>query len=200
MAAASRTFARFVTGAAALAGILSASTWIAAQQPAGQRQRPAATFGSSVDLVTVNVVVRDKSGNIVRGLTRDDFTVTEDGRPQTISTFDFEEITRQPIDVAPAAMPTVLGGIGRAAAADTPLPAAPAAAIDMHGRRLIAMLFDISSMQPEEAFRAATAAREYVEKKLTPADMVAITVLSTTLRVVQDFTADANCCCRRSTR
>ena len=60
----------------------------------------------------------------------------------------------------------------------------------MHGRRLIAMLFDLSSMQPEEAFRAATAARDYVEKKLTPADMVAITVLSTTLRVVQDFTSD----------
>ncbi len=124
----------------------------------------------------------------MRGLTRDDFTMTEDGRPQTISTFDFEEIAQQPIDVAPAAMPTVLGSVGRAV--EAPAPAAEVKPVDMHGRRLIAMLFDLSSMQPEEAFRAATAARDYVEKKLTPADMVAITVLSTTLRVVQDFTGD----------
>jgi VWFA-related protein len=162
----------------------------AAQQPAAStRQRPAATFRSSIDLVTINVVVRDKNGNIVRGLTRDDFSITEDGQPQKISTFDFEEITQQPIDVAPAAMPTVLGSVGRAPA-EAPAPAPEVAPIDMHGRRLIAMLFDLSSMQPEEAFRAATAARDYVEKKLTPADMVALTVLSTTLRVVQDFTGD----------
>src|SRR5512133_1524126 len=185
MAAAPRTSARVV--AVALAGFLATSAGIVAQEPAGQRQRPAATFRSSIDLVTINVVVRDKDGNVVRGLTRDDFTITEDGRPQAITTFDFEEITREPIEVAPTAMPTVFGSIGRAAtaAATPPSTPSPASPIDMHGRRLIAMLFDISSMQPEEAFRAATAARDYVEKKLTPADMVAITVLSTTLRVVQ---------------
>ena len=116
--------------------------------PAGQRSAP--TFRSSIDLVTINVVVRDKDGNIVRGLTRDDFTVTEDGKPQSISTFDFEEITRQPLDAMPETMPTVLGGIGRAG--DGRGRRHPAAApIDMHGRRLIAMLFDLSSMQPEEA-------------------------------------------------
>jgi VWFA-related protein len=187
MPAESRTPARVLVGAAvALAGALVTPHAMVAQQPAAQR--PAATFRSSVDLVTVNVVVRDRNGDIVRGLTRDDFTITEDGQPQTISTFDFEEITGQPIDVTPAAMPTVLGGIGRATGA--PAPAPEAAPIDMHGRRLIAMLFDLSSMQPEEAVRAAAAARDYVEKKLTPADMVAITVLSTTLRVVQEFTSD----------
>jgi VWFA-related protein len=153
------------------------------------QQRPTATFRSSVDLVTVNVVVRDKNGNLVRGLMRDDFTVTEDSRPQTISTFDFEEIATQPMDVAPAAMPTVLGSVGRAAAAAAP-SAAPKPVIDMHGRRLIAMLFDMSSMQPEEVRRSATSARDYIEKRLTASDVVAIATLSTTLQVVQDFTGD----------
>ena len=185
-----RTSARLLAGAAvAVASVLALGHVIVAQQAAPSRQKPAATFRSRVDLVTVNVVVRDKNGNIVRGLKRDDFVVTEDGQPQTISTFDFEEINTQPIEALPAEMPTVLGSVGRA-----PVEAAPAAAtptvIDMHGRRLIAMLFDLSSMQPEEAMRAAAAARDYVQKKLTPADMVAITVLSTTLRVIQDFTAD----------
>jgi VWFA-related protein len=186
----SRARVRVFAGAIiALAAAVGASHVMVAQQAQPTRQRSAATFRSSVDLVTINVVVRDRSGNIVRGLTRSDFTVTEDGQPQTVSTFDFEEIARQPIDVVPAAMPTVLGSVGQAPAEAAPAPEAKPA-IDMHGRRLIAMLFDLSSMQPEEAFRAATSAREYVEKRLTPADMVAITVLSTTLRVVQDFTSD----------
>ena len=45
----------------------------------------------NVEIVLVNVVVRDKQGNIIRGLKKDDFTVTEDGKTQTLSSFDFEE-------------------------------------------------------------------------------------------------------------
>ena len=123
----------------------------AQQRPASQR--PTATFRSSVDLVTVNVVVRDKNGNIVRGLTRDDFTVTEDGRPQTISTFDFEEIATtagRRRRCRPRSRRFSAASAGRAAApAAAPAPA-PVPTIDMHGRRLIALFFDLSSMQPEE--------------------------------------------------
>ena len=160
----------------------------ARQQPANQR--PTATFRSSVDLVTVNVVVRDKNGNIVRGLTRDDFTITEDGRPQTVSTFDFEEIATSAVEAAPVEIPTILGSVGRASAAVAAAPAAPAPSIDMHGRRVIALFFDLSSMQPEEVTRSAASAREYIDKRLTPSDMVAIVTLSTTLQVVQEFTSD----------
>jgi VWFA-related protein len=162
----------------------------AQQRPVSQR--PAATFRSSIDLVTVNVVVRDRNGNVVRGLTRDDFVVTEDGRPQTISTFDFEEIATAPPDAVPAEIPTILGTVGRAPAAPTtPAPAAePKPVIDMQGRRVIALFFDLSSMQPEESMRAAASAREYIDKRLTASDMIAIVTLSTTLQVVQDFTSD----------
>ena len=173
----------------ASAVVLVLAQAVVGQQPSPGAQRPTAVFRSSVDLVTVNVVVRDRAGNIVRGLTRDDFTVLEDGKPQTISTFDFEEVPTAPEEVPLPAIPTVLGGVGRAAAA----PAAPLEAkplVDLHGRRLIAMLFDLSSMQPEEIQRAAASARDYVEKRLTPADLVAIATLSTTLQVPQDFTSD----------
>ncbi len=162
----------------------------AQQRPANQR--PTATFRSSVDLVTVNVVVRDKSGNVVLGLTKDDFTVTEDGRPQTISTFDFEQIAMTAVaEALPVEIPTILGSVGRAAAAPAPAPAAaPTPTIDMRGRRVIAMFFDLSSMQPEDVLRSAASARDYIDKRLTPSDMIALVTLSTTLQVVQDFTAD----------
>jgi VWFA-related protein len=171
----------------AIPGLLSVTA--AGQAPAGQQ--PRATFRSAIDLVTVNVVVRDKNGNAVRGLTRDDFAVYEDGRPQVITTFNFEELDRAP--AVPEAIPTVLGSIGKAAPAPAPAapaPAAPVPVVDVHGRRLIVMLFDTSSMQPEEIARALDSARDYVEHRLSAADVVAITTLSTSLQVEQDFTDD----------
>jgi VWFA-related protein len=60
----------------------------------------------------------------------------------------------------------------------------------MRGRRLIVLFFDLSSMQPEELERAAKAAHDYVDKKLSPADLIAVASFSTSLQVVQDFTAD----------
>jgi hypothetical protein len=46
------------------------------------------TFPSRVELVTVDVVVLDREGRPVRGLTRADFTVEEDGRPQEVVSFE----------------------------------------------------------------------------------------------------------------
>jgi VWFA-related protein len=50
----------------------------------------AATIGVDVKVVTLPVTVRDKHGKIVRDLTKDDFTLQEDGRPQTIKYFSQE--------------------------------------------------------------------------------------------------------------
>ena len=189
---------RFRSLALALAAVALGSSLadVGARAPQAQQrpanQRPTATFRSSVDLVTVNVVVRDKNGAVVKGLTRDDFVVSEDGRTQAISTFDFEEIATGPTEAVPVEIPTILGSVGRAsAAAPAPAPAAaPAPTIDMRGRRVIAMFFDLSSMQPEDVQRAAASAREYIDKRSTGSDMIALVTLSTTLQVVQDFTSD----------
>jgi Ca-activated chloride channel family protein len=45
-----------------------------------------------VDVVQVTAVVTDRNGGFVRGLTRDDFRVFEDNRPQTITSFAAENI------------------------------------------------------------------------------------------------------------
>ena len=44
-------------------------------------------LGPTVKVVTLPVIVRDKHGKIVHDLTKDDFTLQEDGRPQTIKYF-----------------------------------------------------------------------------------------------------------------
>src|SRR5205814_1316829 len=42
-----------------------------------------ATFSTDVKVVSVLATVRDKQGKIVSNLTKDDFDLAEDGRPQT---------------------------------------------------------------------------------------------------------------------
>ena len=64
----------------------------AAQAPTQTPSR----FRSGIDLVTVDVVVLDGSGNPVQGLTRQDFTVLEDGRPQQVTEFQSVELPPPP--------------------------------------------------------------------------------------------------------
>ncbi len=57
----------------------------AAQAPQSGLEQP--TFRASVETVVVDVVVTDRDGRPVPGLTADDFEIFENGRPQTISAF-----------------------------------------------------------------------------------------------------------------
>ena len=51
-------------------------------------QAAAETLHVGTELVIVNVVVEDKSGHPVHGLTRDNFVITEQSKPQTIRNFE----------------------------------------------------------------------------------------------------------------
>jgi VWFA-related protein len=51
---------------------------------------PAATVQVNVKVVTMPVTVRDKHGAIVSNLTKDDFSLSEDGKPQTIKYFNHD--------------------------------------------------------------------------------------------------------------
>ena len=161
------------------------------------QRRP--TFRAGVELIYVNVVVRDGNGNIVRNLKKEDFTLVEDDKAQAITAFDFEEVPSeailaaepaapvQPILKAEAALKPAAAAAGdTAASAATPTPEK----IDLKNRRLVVLLFDASSMQPEELERAIASGHDYIAKRLTPADLVAIASVSSALQIVQDFTAD----------
>jgi VWFA-related protein len=70
-------------GAALALASASDAALRAAQDPGS-----VATFPSKVELITVDAVVVDSAGKPVSGLTRDDFTVSEDGRPRDIASFE----------------------------------------------------------------------------------------------------------------
>jgi Ca-activated chloride channel family protein len=63
---------------------------MAAQAPESGDQ-PAPTFRSSVDLVSVSAVVRDRQGRFVKDLSRDDFEVFDDGIRRKIVEFSPSE-------------------------------------------------------------------------------------------------------------
>lgn len=75
---------------AAAAAVLLLPGLAGAQGSSGQPAEPAPTFRSSVDLVSVAAVVRDRKGRFVSDLSRDDFIVVEGGTPRTIVGFEAE--------------------------------------------------------------------------------------------------------------
>lgn len=66
---------------------LSASGAIALLSSALVSAQQVPTFRSQVDLVNFGVVVTDKQGTPITGLTLDDFEIKEEGKPQTIKFF-----------------------------------------------------------------------------------------------------------------
>lgn len=61
-----------------------------AQQPTPDERKPIATLHAPAREVLLPVTVRDKKGALVTTLQKSDFTLTEDGRPQTIKSFTRE--------------------------------------------------------------------------------------------------------------
>lgn len=154
-----------------------------AQQAAGD-----GTFTLKVEsnIVLTNVVVRDKkTGEVVKGLKASDFTVLENGKPQKVSSFDFqsvdEAVALKENATVSGKTPTIADLVKHNFAADPS---------QLKDHRLIVMFFDLSTMQPEDIDRAVEAAQDYINKKMQAADLVALVSMSTALNMDQDFTSD----------
>jgi VWFA-related protein len=169
--------------AAALVGLMAGwPVMVRAQQQAAD-----GTFTLKVqsDIVLTNVVVRDKkTGEVVKGLKASDFSILENGKPQTIASFDYQNVD----EAAVLHEKTTVSG--KTSIADLLDPHLAANTGELRDHRLIVMFFDLSSMQPEDIDRAVEAAQNYINKKMQSADLVALVSMSTGLTMDQDFTAD----------
>lgn len=172
---------------AVMAGTMLSIAPLGAQQtdqtPANQDTGQNFVLKVNSDLVLTNVVVRDKkTGEVVRGLTQNDFTIYENGKAQKVSSFDFQSVDQaQPLNEA-----TVSGRGSLLQEKGTAVPLEE----QLRNHRLIVMFFDLTSMQEDDLDRAADAAKNYLNKQMQSADLVAMVSLGTSLTVDQDFTAD----------
>jgi VWFA-related protein len=171
------------TIAAVMVGLMTGTPYM------GRSQQPdtsgAFTLKVQSDIVLTNVVVRDKkTGEVVRGLKASDFTILENGKPQTIASFDYENVDEA------AVLHEKTTVTGRATIADLVNRNFAQDPAELKDHRLIVMFFDLSSMQPEDIDRAVEAAQDYINKKMQPADLVALVSMATGLSMDQDFTSD----------
>ncbi len=146
--------------------------------------RGKATIRSTVSLVEIDVQVTDRDGKPVKGLKQEQFSVTEDGKAQRVSTFEYNDIEQ----VETAGKSTNDGepithsnGRGKFAGGSQTI---------VHDHRMIVLFFDLTSLQPEDLLRSTRAAEKYIREQMTPADLVGIMAFGNTLKVVANFTND----------
>jgi VWFA-related protein len=194
---------------------LTASSVIWGQSAAPQKPM----FRSSQNLILVDVTVRDKKGQQVDGLTAADFEVLENGKVQEVVSFAHEKVAPSTSKIVTAstlskageekgAVPVTLGSakpgapkpavvpppatgaVADAAAATIDASAMPLTSDAVAGHRVWILLFDTSSMQPEDVQKAADAALKWSDEKMSPSDLVAIAAISSSLQILTDFTND----------
>lgn len=140
-----------------------------AQAPVRQPpQEPVATFRAGVRAIQVDAVVTDEEGNPVRGLTVEDFELTERGVPQPITTFEAVDIPieRQLPDLAD---PDVVANEGDG--------------------RIYLIVFD--SISPALAMLAKRELRRFFDEHFGPSDSAAIMFLDKAHpNAGQDFTSN----------
>ena len=154
-------------------------------QAAGQNAQGQYTLTVNANIVLTNVVVRDKkTGALITGLKASDFHIVEDKKPQSIVSFDYQNVDEA------ATLNEKSTTTGKASIADLLENNFAASPKQLRDHRLIVIFFDLSSMQDEDIDRAVDAADDYVNKQMQPADLVALVSMSTGLSMDQDFTSD----------
>lgn len=135
------------------------------------------TFRVRVNLVLVRAVVRDAAGKVVTNLKKEDFQLSDNRKPQVISTFSIETpeshklvSTTKPAEPSPDAT----------APGDSP-------AIAALPQRFVAVVFDDTDMLSEDVVWVRSAANRLFTS-LAPSDRVG--VYSTSGQVTQEFTQE----------
>jgi VWFA-related protein len=140
------------------------------QQPA----QPGVTFRTEINFVEVHALVTDAAGAFVRDLTRDDFEIYEDGRPQKADAFSLIDI---PID-----RPAIPAG------ASAPIePDVRSTTRSFDGRIYIFLLDDLHT-DVTRTTRVRDAASTFIRQYLGPDDLAAVVHTSGRQEAGQELT------------
>ena len=155
---------------AVIASLAAIAGFIQSQAPSSDQQLP--TFRTGVDVVELDVSVLDKDRHPVKGLTADDFTILDRGKPQPIVAFSAVDVPA-PVSYSAPWM------------RDAPIDVVS----NVENRRLVTIVMDdaYTEFNPDFAKRVKQIARNAVDE-LGPADLAA--VVFTFMGEAQNFTSD----------
>ena len=154
----------------ALAVITASTGLFAGQQAPATPASQAGRFTAASAGVLVDVVVRDKKGPVM-DLNAEDFTITEDGKPQEVVSFE----RRMVADTASSGGTTTVSG---------PTPAKPAASTPA----IVALAYD--RLSPEGRGLAYKASQAFLKNR-RPDELTGVFVVDQALRTMTTYTTNA---------
>jgi len=139
-------------------------------------------FQVATNLIRVDVRVLDSKGQPIPGLKLADFKLIEEGQEQEITYF--REVSIPLESHSPVVTDRPVADV------ESPLPAAASPPLDLTDKRLLVMLFNISSASLQDRHMMREAADKFVNEQLTDQDAVAVLVMDTSLEMLTDLTTD----------
>jgi len=168
------------------AALLAASAVSGQQQPSNAQQTPPGEMPKisenlEVRVINVDVVVTDKKGNAVHGLTKDDFEIYENGNLKPISNF-YEVDNSKGLPVAPVKVDA------------NPTPELPKPVrvdeIPENQKRRIIFYIDNLSMAPFNRNRVFKQMKDFVNTVMRPGDEAMLATFNRSMKVRVPFTRD----------
>lgn len=159
--------------------LLFAATAFAQQHQQPSNSMPKLTERVDINVINVDVVVTDKKGNPVPGLTKDDFQLFENGVPKTITNF-YEVEGQKPVATAAAAN-------AKPAPASAPRPDE----VPENMRRRIIFYIDNLSLAPFNRNRVFKDMKQFAKDAMRPGiDEAMIATFNRSMKVRTPFTRD----------
>jgi VWFA-related protein len=151
---------------------------LAAQKKApAEPELPKLVENIDIRIIDVDVVVTDKRGNFVPGLTKDDFEILENGVPKAISNFYEVEGAR--------AKGLTAGEVGGQVQPDAPAP------VDQEEmKRRIVFYIDNLSLAPFNRNRVFAQMKEFLKTVMRPGDEAMLATYNRSMKVRVPFTRD----------
>jgi len=135
----------------------------------------------NVDLVQIDATVVDHNGVAIKGLKKENFQLSEEGKAQAVTALDYFDVEKiETAGTEADAEPITID----LKTANDPEKLRPI----VREHRMLVLFFDLTSMAPEDLLRSTDAAMKFLKTQMTPADLVAIVTFGTQFRINVDFT------------
>lgn len=134
-----------------------------------------------VRILNVDVVVRDRAGKPVTGLTKDDFELWDNDRKQVVT---------NAYEVRPAVTKSGVVATLTASAPQAPAPVETTPAPPELRDRKIVLFIDNYSLPAQRRNQVLTAVQKFVDEKTRPDDQIMIVIWQHTPKILTQFTSD----------